>query len=166
MARLSSAGPLMCRWVDREMQYRAYGKTGIQISVLGFGAGRFPVARRDFDMDRVVGILVQYNLLDRHNEEVTVYAHERRLGGDIPANLRATSDRSRHRPGSAQCRALALPAPATGSADKVSVRQRRSCSRGEVSNRMFTGQDSATAKIGVVHAPARQCPRYFGWAGT
>jgi predicted aldo/keto reductase-like oxidoreductase len=39
------------------MQYRTYGKTGIRLSVLGFGTGRFPVAKRDFDMDRVVGIL-------------------------------------------------------------------------------------------------------------
>ncbi len=39
------------------MQYRTYGKTGIEVSVLGFGAGRFPVAKRDFELDRVVGIL-------------------------------------------------------------------------------------------------------------
>ena len=39
------------------MLYREYGKTGIKVSVLGFGAGRFPVAKRDFDMDRIVGIL-------------------------------------------------------------------------------------------------------------
>jgi len=39
------------------MQYRTYGNTGIRLSVLGFGAGRFPVARRDFDLDHVVGLL-------------------------------------------------------------------------------------------------------------
>ena len=39
-----------------EMQYRTYRRTGIRVSVLRFGAGRFPVARRDFDMDHVVGI--------------------------------------------------------------------------------------------------------------
>jgi predicted aldo/keto reductase-like oxidoreductase len=39
------------------MQYRTYGKTGIQVSALGFGAGRFPVAKRNFEMDRTVGIL-------------------------------------------------------------------------------------------------------------
>jgi predicted aldo/keto reductase-like oxidoreductase len=60
------------------MQYRTYGQTGIQVSVLGFGAGRFPVAKRD--TGEFAGILVQYNLLDRHNEEVIATAHERGLG--------------------------------------------------------------------------------------
>jgi predicted aldo/keto reductase-like oxidoreductase len=41
----------------REMLYREYGKTGIVVSVLGFGTGRFPIAKRDFDMDRIVNIL-------------------------------------------------------------------------------------------------------------
>lgn len=54
------------------MQYRTYGQTGIQLSVLGFGAGRFPVSRRDFDIDHVAGVL-------RH-------AFDR---VDIPGNLRA-----------------------------------------------------------------------------
>ena len=39
------------------MQYKEYGTTGAWVSVLGFGTGRFPVAKRDFDMDLTVGIL-------------------------------------------------------------------------------------------------------------
>ncbi len=39
------------------MQYRQYGHTGIQVSVLGFGAGRFAVAKRHFDEDRYVALM-------------------------------------------------------------------------------------------------------------
>ena len=39
------------------LQFREYGKTGIKVSVLGFGTARFPLAKRDFDMDFVVGLL-------------------------------------------------------------------------------------------------------------
>ena len=56
-------------WRARLMPYRPYGNLGIQVSALGFGAMRLPKTEDGkTDMDRSVA--VQYNFLDRTNEEV------------------------------------------------------------------------------------------------
>ena len=40
-----------------EMQYREYGKTGVKVSVLGFGTLRTPKVKGRVDMDLFVNIL-------------------------------------------------------------------------------------------------------------
>jgi predicted aldo/keto reductase-like oxidoreductase len=66
------------------MQYRTYGKIGIRVSVLGFGVGRFPVARREFGLDRVVGILRRaFDLGVNYVDTAEVYSMAGRVS--IPA---------------------------------------------------------------------------------